>query len=613
MSPAILVLVGIAFASQPADPKKDAPFQPGTVRVAVVNVGYVFNNWKKAQAFKSELEDAARPYNAKAKALQDDIARWEAVIKSGNVEEGGKDDYEKKITRSKRELEDLAAGMRKDLGKKSENNLVALWKEAQTAVSDHADRNGIELVFGFGDPLDKSLMDLFPNVNRKMNAMDGGAAVPMFVKGRADISVAVTEMLNKRFRGEKESAKGSRPPVSAPPEGKTDATSLPPPNFVRSRKFTLPVRADPAARADVKEFRLYVKSPKGEWALKETVGPDAEKFACTVPADGEYWYLLVAVDKQGRAQPENIKAALPHQRVVVSAGADGGASIAAAPAKDGKAAGFNTRTSAYPAFMLLADWILPPSASAVVASPRSAADFLDRGNFRWAQGRFDQAIADFGEAIRLSPDDTRPLQTRGHAFLHRREYDKAIADYSDAIRIAPKETAAYMGRAAALFRLGKFEQAFADLDTVAKLEPKSTEPYLARGMIRFSTGELAEAIAEMDGALRVDPKCKDAHYLRGRLWHARGDLAKAIVDFDAAIQLDPKDLDAYFLRGRTHGEKGDYMKAVADFTKYIEGRPTEGRGYGMRALAYLALGESAKGWMDAAKARELGEQDGGTR
>ena len=57
--------------------------------------------------------------------------------------------------------------------KKSEDNLVALWAETQEAISDYATENGIELVFGFGEPLDKALSDRFPNINRKMNAMDG--------------------------------------------------------------------------------------------------------------------------------------------------------------------------------------------------------------------------------------------------------------------------------------------------------------------------------------------------------------------------------------------------------------------------------------------------------
>lgn len=46
-------------------------------------------------------------------------------------------------------------------------------------------------------------MDNFPNVNRKMQAMDGGAAVPLFVASGVDIAEPVTVLLNTRGRDKK--------------------------------------------------------------------------------------------------------------------------------------------------------------------------------------------------------------------------------------------------------------------------------------------------------------------------------------------------------------------------------------------------------------------------
>ena len=46
-------------------------------------------------------------------------------------------------------------------------------------------------VLAYGDPIDKEVLDRFPNVNRKMQSMDLGGTVPMFISERADITSGV--------------------------------------------------------------------------------------------------------------------------------------------------------------------------------------------------------------------------------------------------------------------------------------------------------------------------------------------------------------------------------------------------------------------------------------
>ncbi|HZZ79966.1 MAG TPA: OmpH family outer membrane protein [Gemmataceae bacterium] len=196
MSPALLVLLGLAVATS-RDAKVQPP-PPGTVRVAVVNVGHVFNKFHKANEFKRDLEIAAKPFNDKAKKIQEDMKTWNIAIATKEYDGATKEDIEEKLVRAKRQLEDLADEMRRKLGKQSEKNLVLLWKEMQATIDEYASKNGIELVLGYGDPLDKSLLDIFANVNRKMDTMDKGGTVPLFVARRADISEQIVVILNRQ-------------------------------------------------------------------------------------------------------------------------------------------------------------------------------------------------------------------------------------------------------------------------------------------------------------------------------------------------------------------------------------------------------------------------------
>ena len=92
--------------------------------------------------------------------------------------------YEEKIINGKRQLEDMGRNIQAKLGAKQETNLVTLWKEVQMGIDAVAKDQKIDVVFGYGDPMEKNLLELFPNVNRKMQAMDLGSTVPLFLTPR---------------------------------------------------------------------------------------------------------------------------------------------------------------------------------------------------------------------------------------------------------------------------------------------------------------------------------------------------------------------------------------------------------------------------------------------
>ena len=88
-------------------------------------------------------------------------------------------------------------------------------------------------------------------------------------------------------------------------------------HYTKSRTFDLPVKMSQEDRLTLKEIRLYVKTPTGQWALQEPGSPFQEKFSCKVSQDGEYWYTLATVDRSGRMTPADLNAEPPSQKVIV--------------------------------------------------------------------------------------------------------------------------------------------------------------------------------------------------------------------------------------------------------------------------------------------------------
>jgi Skp family chaperone for outer membrane proteins len=173
------------------------PAQQQGTKIAVVNIGQVFNEYKRAAALKAELERTLEPYKKKGKELADDITKWEGELKKPGVDPTTAARYQASIKNHKRMLEDMSIEIQNQLGKKQEDNLVALWKEVNMGIKAVAEAYGFQIVLGYGDPMDKDLMDKFPNINRKMQAMDLGSSVPLYIHGSVDISPIIVTTLNK--------------------------------------------------------------------------------------------------------------------------------------------------------------------------------------------------------------------------------------------------------------------------------------------------------------------------------------------------------------------------------------------------------------------------------
>lgn len=169
--------------------------QQGT-RIAVVNIGQVFNQYKRAIAIKQDLERTIDPFKTKAKKLTDEIKKWSEDMRDPKFDPKNTETYQNAIRKNQRELEDLDLQVKNLLGKKQEDNLVKLWGEVNMGIKAVADAYGFQIVMGYGDPMDKETLNLFPNVNRKMQAMDLGSTVPLYVHGSVDLSKAVVDTLN---------------------------------------------------------------------------------------------------------------------------------------------------------------------------------------------------------------------------------------------------------------------------------------------------------------------------------------------------------------------------------------------------------------------------------
>lgn len=108
--------------------------------------------------------------------------------------------------------------------------------------------------------------------------------------------------------------------------------------------------------------------------------------------------------------------------------------------------------------------------------------FNKRGNTYDALKKYDLAVADYTEVIKLLPSFEYGYANRALANCRKLNFTAAIADYSQALRVNPKSSYALYGRGIARIRSGDTAGGKADLSAANLQDPDMANVYRSIGM-----------------------------------------------------------------------------------------------------------------------------------
>ena len=175
--------------------------------------------------------------------------------------------------------------------------------------------------------------------------------------------------------------------------------------------------------------------------------------------------------------------------------------------------------------------------------------YITQGDAWDAQGNYDNAIADYNQAIATDPNCARAYAERGSVWYEKGEYEKAIADDTQAIAIIPNYAVAFNNRAAAWDEKIEYDRAIADATQALAIDPSYAEALVSRGAIYYNKGDYDEekAIADDNQAyLAINPTNAQAYGDRGSAWNMKGDYAKAQGRFlSQALSADANNAEFY--------------------------------------------------------------------
>jgi Tfp pilus assembly protein PilF len=133
------------------------------------------------------------------------------------------------------------------------------------------------------------------------------------------------------------------------------------------------------------------------------------------------------------------------------------------------------------------------------------------GNVLEGEGRLDEAISHYTEALQIDPNLSDSYNNIGLALTKQGRADEAIPNFLKAIRINPNHAAAHYNLGTVLASQGKLDEAINHFRESIRIKPEHDKAYNNLGNVLLMQGIIDEAIESYREALRINPDYVMAH------------------------------------------------------------------------------------------------------
>ena len=226
--------------------------------------------------------------------------------------------------------------------------------------------------------------------------------------------------------------------------------------------------------------------------------------------------------------------------------------------------------------------------------PQSAGYRYNLGTALHRQGKLDEAVVCYRDALRLDPLHVRAHINLGNALVQRDRLPEAVEHLQAALRIEPQDAAAQNNLGAALMKARRFAEAEAAFREALRLEPGYTDARANLGAVLVEQGQLDAAIGQFNQSVKSNPDSVQPHFNLARLYERKGERAKAIEQLRELVRLRPDDAVYRYRLGSQLAALGRIAEAMACMEQALARRP--GWAPAVQAIAQLkAAGEKRGG------------------
>jgi tetratricopeptide (TPR) repeat protein len=156
------------------------------------------------------------------------------------------------------------------------------------------------------------------------------------------------------------------------------------------------------------------------------------------------------------------------------------------------------------------------------------------------QGKVDEAIDHYRQALTTKPDFAEACHNLGNALSVKGSLAEALTHYQRALAVRPKFAEVHNNFANVLAMQSKVPEAITHYRQALAIKPDYAEAYNNLGNALRRHGKLDEAVACYRQALAIEPCCAGAFNNLGNALRERGDLTEARAACEKAIECAPR-------------------------------------------------------------------------
>jgi len=147
---------------------------------------------------------------------------------------------------------------------------------------------------------------------------------------------------------------------------------------------------------------------------------------------------------------------------------------------------------------------------AITDDPENSVFYYYRGAAFEKTGDLDKAMEDYQKSVELKPDFILPTANIGKIYAKKKEFEKAIEFYKKAIELGDQDATHYYNYGVCLMNFGKKEQAKEVLEKLISLDENYSDAYYQLGIIYIGLGNSAKAKEFLQKFIELDPENQNA-------------------------------------------------------------------------------------------------------
>jgi|GEM_PF-281950 len=172
---------------------------------------------------------------------------------------------------------------------------------------------------------------------------------------------------------------------------------------------------------------------------------------------------------------------------------------------------------------------------------QEAYEHYDKGEVHRKEGRYQEAVAEYNEALQIRKNMAQPHY--GIGLIHQAQDRKAeaIDEYKTAVKIDPDYIFAYNSMGMTYTSMGQYNDAVSALKKAIQVYENFDDAHANLGEAYYKLKQYAEATESLEMAVALNENHPRAHTTLGLTYEATGDTEKAIEEYEKAIKVAPED------------------------------------------------------------------------